>query len=107
MPKTLRPGVKIIFEDGDTREVKPLTIKQLRRFVVAIEGLDTEKANLSSEDIDRMTEAVSIALEKADPELSQDRERLEDVLTIQLFNEILAAAMGADPNALAAATTEV
>lgn len=85
---------------GSTVEIRPLTIRQLRRFVKIVSDLDFEdQTELSDDDIDNMIEAASIALEKADPELAKDKDALEDILDIRTFNAILNAAMGVDPNA--------
>jgi hypothetical protein len=46
-----------------------------------------------------MVEAASIALAKVDPELSEDLDALEDILDLKCFAELMAAAMGNDPNA--------
>jgi hypothetical protein len=45
-----------------------------------------------------MIAAASIALRKADPELAANRELLEDILDLRTFGEVMAAAMGNDPN---------
>ena len=67
--KDLVTGTKIAIGE-ETVEVRPLTIRQLRRFVKVVSNLNFEdQTELSDEDIDRMIEAASIALEKAAPEL--------------------------------------
>lgn len=97
--KDLVTGTKIVIGE-DTVEVRPLTIRQLRRFIKVVGDLNFEsQTDLTDEDIDKMVDAASIALEKAAPELSKDREAIEDSLDIKTFNEILNAAMGVDPNA--------
>lgn len=96
--KDLVTGTKISIGE-ETVEVRPLTIRQLRRFVKVVGDLNFEdQTELSDEDIDKMVEAASIALEKAAPELSKDTDAIEDSLDIRTFNAILNAAMGADPN---------
>lgn len=96
--KDLATGTKVVIGDKEV-EVRPLTIRQLRRFVKIIGDLNFEdQADLSDEDIDKMIEAASIALEKAAPELAKDSEAIEDSLDIRTFNQILNAAMGVDPN---------
>ncbi len=77
--------------------IRPLSLRQLRRFVKVVKLLDGATDDLSDEDIDNMIEAASIALEKAAPELSADKDALQDVIDIQTFNLILQAAMGVDP----------
>lgn len=97
--KDLVTGTKILIGEN-TVEVRPLTIRQLRRFIKVVGDLNFEsQTDLTDEDIDKMVDAAAIALEKAAPELSNDREAIEDSLDIKTFNEILNAAMGVDPNA--------
>jgi hypothetical protein len=92
-------GTEIVFADGKKRTIKPLTIKHLREFMkVANEMKSDNEAGMTDEDIDKMISAASIALRKADPELAADRDALEDILDLRTFAEVMAAAMGSDPN---------
>lgn len=92
-------GTEITFSDGKKRIVKPLTIKHLREFMKVANEMKTDnEAGMTDEDIDKMITAASIALRKADPELAGDRDALEDVLDLRTFGEVMAAAMGNDPN---------
>ena len=92
-------GTEIIFADGVKRIVKPLTIKHLREFMkVANEMKTNDESGMSDQDIDKMIDAASIALRKADPLLAANKELLEDVLDLRTFGEVMAAAMGSDPN---------
>jgi hypothetical protein len=93
----VRKGVEIEFGDELTRTIKPLSIKQLRKFVKVIEkmGNTQDATSMSDSDIDNMVEAASIILEKVDPSLSADREKVEDVVDVVTFNEMMGIAMGA------------
>lgn len=92
-------GTEITFSDGKKRIVKPLTIKHLREFMkVANDMKSNDEAGMTDEDIDKMISAASIALRKADPELAANRDMLEDILDLRTFGEVMAAAMGNDPN---------
>ena len=98
----LRAGYDIVFADGKTRKVKPLTIRQLRGFMKIMDkmgDLDTEdNKSLSDEDIDNMVSAAAIALSKVDTELAEDADSLEDALDLRCFGDLMAASMGNDPN---------
>ena len=96
--KDLYKGVDILFADGKTRTIKPLTIRQLRKFMKVVSEMRTTEDQLSDEDIDKMVQASAIALQKVDPELSEDLDALEDILDLRSFNLIMGAAMGSDPN---------
>jgi len=96
--KDLNAGVDIVFADGKTRNIKPLTIRQLRKFMKVANELKTDDTDMTDEDIDKMVEAAGIALAKIDPELAEDADALEDILDLRCFSELMAAAMGSDPN---------
>lgn len=96
--KDLNAGMDIVFADGVTRNIKPLTIRQLRKFMKVANQLKTDEGEMSDEDIDRMVEAAGIALAKVEPELANDAEALEDILDLRCFGELMTAAMGNDPN---------
>lgn len=93
-------GVEITFSDGKKRTVKPLTIKNLREFMKVANNMkqSNDEAGMSDEDIDKMVAAAAIALKKADPELAADKDALEEVLDLSTFAQVMAAAMGNDPN---------
>ena len=93
-------GKEIVFADGKTRVVKPLTIKNLREFMKVANNMKTnnDEGGMTDEDIDKMVSAAAIALKKADPELAADREALEEILDLNTFAQVMAAAMGNDPN---------
>lgn len=95
--KDIFEGTPIVFADGETRVIKPLTIRQLREFMKVVQNLDSD-GGLSDEDISVMVQAASIALSKVDPELAADEDALEDVLDLRSFGEIMSAAMGSDPS---------
>jgi hypothetical protein len=97
--KDIRNGAEILFADGKKRTVKPLTIRQLRKFMKVANNMKPgEDGQMSDEDIDRMVESASIALLATDPELAGDPEALEDILDLRSYSDLMSAAMGNDPN---------
>lgn len=92
----VRRGKMVLFGDDVERHIKPLSIKQLRKFVTVIEKLgNTASAeSMTDEDIDTMAEAAEIILSKVDPNLANDREALEDAVDLVVFNEMMTVAMG-------------
>lgn len=97
--KELAEGVEILFADGVKRRVKPLTIRQLRSFMKIVSKIQTtEDRELTDDDIDNMVAAAAIALKKVDPDLSENEDELEETLDLRCFAELMAAAMGEDPN---------
>jgi hypothetical protein len=95
--KDLFLGKEILFADGKKRTIRPLTIRNLRKFMKIVKDLKSED-NLSDEDIDVMVEAAAIALSAVDPELAADTDALEDALDLRCFGELMNAAMGSDPS---------
>jgi hypothetical protein len=97
--KDIRNGAEILFADGKKRIIKPLTIRQLRKFMKVANNMKPgEDGQMSDEDIDRMVESASIALMATDPELAADPEALEDILDLRSYSDLMSAAMGNDPN---------
>lgn len=93
----------IEFADGKVRTIKPLTIKALRKFVKIVEDLNAlENASALDEDtVEKMVEAVAIVLEKVDPEVSKNKDLLEEAIDMDVFQKIMTVAMGgrvSDPN---------
>ncbi len=104
MATTIYDVEEIQLQNGATVKLKPLTIKELRKFMIAIQ----KTANTTSEDetLDILIDACAVALEKQLPELVADRDALEDALDVPTINRILEVCGGIkmdDPNLLAAA----
>lgn len=100
MGNEVRPGVEISFEDKN-RTIYPVSLKQLRKLRTALEDVtfDDESGYPDDKTIDGMVKAAQVILEKIDPELAGNYEQVEELVDIRSFNEMVAAAMGADPNA--------
>jgi hypothetical protein len=92
----IRPGVDIPFADK-TRTIHPVTLRQLRKLNSVMKEMENS-AN-DDESVDLMVQAACVILEKTDPEIAADAELVEDLLDIKSFNDMIAAAMGTDPNA--------
>jgi hypothetical protein len=95
--KDIIGGTEILFADGKKRVVRPLTIRNLRKFMKVVKDLKTDD-NLEDKDIDVMVEAAGIALISVDPDLAEDTDALEDALDLRCFGELMNAAMGSDPS---------
>jgi hypothetical protein len=95
---------EIQLQNGATVKLKPLTIKELRKFMVVIQ----KTAEVTSEDetLTILIEACAVALEKQLPDLVKDIDAFEDTLDVPTINRILEVCGGIkmdDPNLLAAA----
>lgn len=94
---------EIELQSGDKVKLKPLSIKELREFMVVI----GKTANVSTEDetLDILIEACGVALKKQLPDLVTNKDAFEDALDVPTINRILEVCGGinmSDPNLLAA-----
>lgn len=104
MATTVYDVEEIQLQNGATVKLKPLTIKELRKFMIAIQK--TADVTTEDETLNVLIDAVAVALEKQLPELVSDRDALEDALDVPTINRILEVCGGIkmdDPNLLAAA----
>lgn len=92
----VRKGIEIVFADGVKRTVYPLTIKSLRKFVKIVEKMRDldDMTSITDEDIDVMLDAAEIILEKVDPGLAGDRDKLEESIDLNSFSRMMSVAMG-------------
>ena len=105
MATTVYDVEEIELQNGAKVKLKPLTIKELRKFMAAIQR--TAEGQLTEDQtLDLLIDACAVALEKQQPELVKDRDALEDALDVPTINRILEVCGGIkmdDPNLLAAA----
>ena len=104
MATTVYDVEEIQLQNGVNVKLKPLTIKELRKFMAAI--AKTAEVTTEDETLTILIDACAVALEKQLPELVKNRDELEDVLDVPTINRILEVCGGIkmdDPNLLAAA----
>jgi len=95
---------EIELQNGASVKLKPLSIKELRKFMAAVQK--TADTKNEDETLSILIDACAVALEKQLPELVADRDALEDALDVPTINRILEVCGGIkldDPNLLAAA----
>lgn len=93
-------------EDGTIIFIKPLPIKQLKKFMLVIRELDSEDISTEEEAMDIFVKAAMVCIEKAYPEIGLNRESFEDIVNIPNMMKILEICGGLklnDPNLLGAA----
>ena len=103
MATTVYDVEEIQLQNGVNVKLKPLTIKELRKFMAAISK--TAEVTTEDETLTILIDACAVALEKQLPELVADRDALEDALDVPTINRILEICGGIkmdDPNLLAA-----
>ena len=104
MATTVYSVEEITLQNGVTVKLKPLTIKELRKFMAAI--AKTAEVTTEDETLTILIDACAVALEKQLPDLVKDRDAFEDTLDVPTINRILEVCGGIkmdDPNLLAAA----
>ncbi len=104
MATTVYDVEEIQLQNGATVKLKPLTIKELRKFMAAI--AKTAEVTTEDETLTILIDACAVALEKQLPDLVKNRDAFEDTLDVPTINRILEVCGGIkmdDPNLLAAA----
>ena len=95
---------EIQLQNGDKVLLKPLSIKQLRKFMVVVQK--TQDVTEEDQTLSVLVEACAIALETQLPELTKNLDAFEDALDVPTINRIMEVCGGikmADPNLIAAA----
>ena len=92
--------LEIELQDGTEVMLRPLNIKQLRKFMDVVAKLSDAG---EMDNLDLLLDACAIALSKKLPDLVADRDRLEEALDIPTIWKILEISGGIkmnDPNLL-------
>lgn len=105
MATTVYDVVEIELSNGDSVTLKPLSIKQLKKFMTIIKKM--EQPEFESEDaaMDVFIEAAMTCLESIKPELSGDQDKFEELIEVPTMMKILEVCGGLklnDPNLLGA-----
>jgi hypothetical protein len=103
MANTVYEIVEIQLSDGQEIQVRPLTIKNLKKFTKVIEKLDNEDVKTEEDALDVFIEAGMVCMGQFSPDLSTDKEKFEDVIEVPTLMKILEVAGGLklnndDPN---------
>ena len=93
---------KVTLQDGKELVVRPLNIKNLRKFMEVVQKFQEIEDESEMEGLELMLDCVQIALAKNAPEIADDRDYLEENLDIHNIYQIMNVAggvdMSADPN---------
>lgn len=106
MPTTVYDVVEIELSDGSSITLKPLPIKQLKQFMDVIREMDLPENESEDAAMDIFVKAAMLCLKNIKPELSQDKDKFEEVIEIPTMMKILEIVGGlklTDPNLLGAA----
>jgi hypothetical protein len=101
MSNNIRKGTTVTLPEpyGEV-EIFPASLRQLRKLRDALKDINIDENDPMPDDetIDAMVNAAAVILDKVNKDLAEDKEALEDVVDIVTFNQMVGAAMGADPN---------
>jgi len=103
---TIYDTAELELENGEKITVKPLPIKQLKKFMNIIRDLDSEEVKDEEDAMNVFITAAMVCLEKTKPELSKDQEAFEENVNVPTMMKILEVCGGLkmnDPNLLGAA----
>ena len=106
MATTVYDQIEIQLTNGDVINVRPLPIKNLRKFMDVIKKLDDSDIEDETAAMDVFIEACMVCMEVIKPELAKDKEIFEESIEVPTMMKILEVAGGLklnDPNLLGAA----
>jgi hypothetical protein len=93
MATVVNEDKKIKLIDGTEITIRPLKISLLKPFMAKFEKIaDVAADNEKSMNI--LMDCVQIAMKQYDPEISEDREKLEDILDLPTVYKIVEEASG-------------
>jgi hypothetical protein len=105
MANTVYETVEIKLSNGEDIAIRPLTIKNLKKFTKVIAKLDSEDIKTEDDAMEVFIEAAMVCMEQFSPDLSQDKEKFEEIIEVPTLMKILEVAGGLklnDPNPVAA-----
>ena len=98
--------VEIELSNGETITIRPLPIKQLRKFMELINSMQNVDVESDSDAMEIFIKAAMVCLETFKPELAKDKDKFEELIEVPTMMKILEIAGGlklSDPNLLGAA----
>jgi hypothetical protein len=101
MATTVYDVEQIELSDGSTLTIRPLSIKNLKKFLAVMRKMDNEKMETEEDIMEIFIEGAMVCLEQLKPELSEDRDKFEEVIEVPTMMKILEVAGGLklnDPN---------
>lgn len=106
MPTTVYDVVDIELSDGTSITLKPLSIKQLKKFMSTIKEMENPENESEDAAMEVFIKAAMICLENVKPELASNKDKFEEVIEVPTMMKILEVMGGLklnDPNLLGAA----
>jgi hypothetical protein len=104
MANTVYEVVDIQLSNGEEISIRPLTIKNLKKFTKVVAKLDDPKVKTEDDAMEVFIEAAMVCMEQFAPDLAADKEKFEDIIEVPTLMKILEVAGGLklnDPNPVA------
>jgi hypothetical protein len=104
MANTVYEVVEIQLSNGEEIAVRPLTIKNLKKFTKVVAKLDSPDVKTEDDAMEVFIEAAMVCMEQFAPDLAEDKDKFEDVIEVPTLMKILEVAGGLklnDPNPVA------
>jgi hypothetical protein len=103
MPTTVYDTLEIKLSNGKTITVKPLTIKNLKKFLAVVKKLQEDSVKSEDDAMEIFIEAGMVCMEQFAPELAADKDLFEDTIEVPTLMKVLEIAGGLklnndDPN---------
>ena len=101
MANTVYEVVNIQLSNGQEIEIRPLTIKNLKKFTTIVKKLSEVDLEDEMAAMDIFIEAGMVCMQQFNPELAEDKEVFEDIIEVPTLMKILEVAGGlklSDPN---------
>ena len=103
MPTTVYETLESKLSNGNTINIKPLTINKLKKFLAVVKPLQGEQELSEEEAMEIFVKAGMICMEQFAPDLASDRELFENTIEVPTLMKILEIAGGLklnndDPN---------
>ena len=103
MPTTVYETLEIKLSNGNVINVKPLTIKNLKKFLAIVKQLQDDSVKTEEDAMEIFIQAGLVCMEQFAPELGSDRDAFEDTIEVPTLMKILEVAGGLklnndDPN---------
>ena len=105
MPTTVYDVEEIELSDGSSLTIKPLSIKNLKKFLVVMNKMQDDKVETEEDIMEIFIEGAMVCLQQLKPELSEDKDKFEELIEVPTMMKILEVAGGLklnDPNLAAA-----
>lgn len=103
MPTAVYETLEIKLSNGNTINIKPLTITNLKKFLAVVKGLQDDTVQTEEDAMDIFIKAGMICMEQFSPDLATNQELFENTIEIPTLMKILEVAGGLklnndDPN---------